>query len=221
MQIHKPIQQLAVPIESVKPYDGNPRRGSVESLVESLRANGQYRPIVVNRYDSQILAGNHTWEAAKQLGWDTIAVTYVDVSEEQARRIVLADNRLSDVAEYNDDSLGQILQSIFEDKGSQGFWGTGYSNDAAQEILHNLSVSHAADFLDDLAAADKDVNNRGKSDSESLKVDSDWVTVSYVLLPEDRDVVFSAVRLARAKVAASSNSEAIVEVCAQYIKEQE
>src|SRR5215210_3441174 len=90
---HPDLQTLAVPLADLRPYDANPRRGDVEAIKASLQAHGQYRPIVVNRPTMQVLAGNHTLEAARELGWVTIAATFVDVDDEQAKRIVLVDNR--------------------------------------------------------------------------------------------------------------------------------
>ena len=68
-----------VSIDSLKEFEGNPRKGNVNALVESLTVNGQYRPIVVQTSTKKILAGNHLWKAAKQLGWKDILVTYVDL----------------------------------------------------------------------------------------------------------------------------------------------
>src|SRR5690348_7019419 len=82
-----------VAVSELKPYPGNPRRGDVNSIRQSLEVNGQYRPIVVNRPTMEVLAGNHTLAAAKGLGWTEIAVTFIDADPERARRIVLADNR--------------------------------------------------------------------------------------------------------------------------------
>jgi ParB-like nuclease family protein len=104
---HPDLQIEAVAVAALRPYPGNPRRGSVEAIKASLRAHGQYRPIVVNRPTMQVLAGNHTLEAAKQLGWKEIAATFVDVDDEQARRIVLVDNRTNDLADYDPQGPGR------------------------------------------------------------------------------------------------------------------
>lgn len=40
---------MLIPVEQLKPYGQNPGRGNVELIADSLRANGQYRPVVVNR----------------------------------------------------------------------------------------------------------------------------------------------------------------------------
>lgn len=106
------VQTEIVEITDLKPYPRNPRRGDVEEIAKSLNINGQYKPIVVNRRDKTILAGNHTWRAARSLGWTHIAVTYVDVDEYGAQKIVLADNRTSDMSSYDDSKLLDLLESL-------------------------------------------------------------------------------------------------------------
>lgn len=106
------VQTEVIEITGLKPYPKNPRRGDVEEIAKSLKTNGQYKPIVVNRRDSTILAGNHTWRAARSLGWTHIAVTYVDVDDYGAQKIVLADNRTSDMSSYDDSKLLDLLESL-------------------------------------------------------------------------------------------------------------
>jgi DNA modification methylase len=110
-----------VDIDTLTPYGKNPRIGNVEAIAESLTTNGQFRALVV-RYDThEILAGNHTWKAAKHLGWERIAITYVrDVTDEEAARIVLADNRYSDMAGYDDAALAELLGTL-PDLGGTGY----------------------------------------------------------------------------------------------------
>jgi hypothetical protein len=108
-------------VKSLKPYRDNPRRGNVAAIMESLLENGQYRPIVVWRKTREILAGNHTWQAACELGWEFVDVVYVDVSEEEAAKIVLADNRTNDLATYDMEALHRVLDGV------QSAVGTGYS----------------------------------------------------------------------------------------------
>ena len=119
-----------VPVTELKGYDKNPRKGNVKAIAESLEINKQYRPIVVQESTKKILAGNHTWLAAKSLGWKEIAVVYVDVNDEEAKRIVLADNRTNDLADYD----GQILAELLRDLGTSD--GTGYSASDMEAILN-------------------------------------------------------------------------------------
>lgn len=104
------IQSLA--ISSLVPYPTNPRRGDVDAIAASLQVHGQYRPIVVQSSSKQVLAGNHTLKAAKKLGWKKIKVVFVDVNDDQARKIVLADNRLTDLAQYNEPLLKSLLEAL-------------------------------------------------------------------------------------------------------------
>ena len=137
------------PIESLVAYPGNPREGDIGAIAVSLQQNGQYRPIVVNRRDMTILAGNHTWKAAKYLGWETISVTYVDVNEEQARKIVLADNRHNDLASYDNDALAQLLQDVVAVGGVEGLLGTGFDGDDLDSLLEEIAGTEIREFLTD------------------------------------------------------------------------
>lgn len=123
---HEDLAEMMVGIDTVKPYPGNPRKGDIGLLSESLKTNGQYRPIVVNRGSGEILAGNHTWLAARKLGWSEIAATYVDVDEATARRIVLVDNRSADNASYDDVALDAMIDTLIRDEGLDGLIGTGF-----------------------------------------------------------------------------------------------
>jgi len=128
-----------VKISTLKPHPSNPRRGSVATIVESLKEHGQYRPIVAQRATGHIIAGNHTWQAAKELGWKDIAVTFVDVDDVEARRILLVDNRSSDLGIYDDEQLYELLKSTTEDYGS--LLGTGYDQPALDDLAAILEES--------------------------------------------------------------------------------
>jgi len=123
-----------VPIAELRPYPGNPRKGDLGAIKESLVENGLYKPVVVNRRTSEILAGNHTVRAAKELGWSEIAVSYVDVDAEQAARIVLVDNRTNDLAGYDDQALADLLAGLPK------LAGTGYDQDDLDQLLAELGA---------------------------------------------------------------------------------
>lgn len=141
-QIAPTLAKLAEPVESLTPSDRNPRRGNVGELKESLKAHGQYRPIVVNRPtperpDGEILRGNHTWRAAKALDWDQVAVIWLEVSDADAHRIIIADNRTSDLATYDQGALLEVLLDLSEHEGLQG---TGYTDKDLESLLADLSA---------------------------------------------------------------------------------
>jgi ParB-like chromosome segregation protein Spo0J len=126
-------QVASVPINSLEAYPTNPRRGDIDAIALSLKAHGQYRPIVVQYGTNYIIAGNHTYKAAKKLGWKKIKITYIEVDETTARRIVLADNRLTDLAGYNEPLLKSLLQALPE------LDGTGFTQSEV-DILDRLTT---------------------------------------------------------------------------------
>lgn len=128
------IEYSRVHVDELQSFDGNPRKGDVAAIAESLRARGQYRPIVVNRgtmtgRDMEVLAGNHTLAAARSLGWEHIDVGVVDVDEQTAKAIVLADNRLADLGEYDSAALAALLSDL------EDVQGTGYTDADIDAIL--------------------------------------------------------------------------------------
>lgn len=127
--IHATLDKLRVPVSGLKHYGKNPRRGDVDAIAASLTHNAQYKPIVVRTGTMEVLAGNHTLKAAKQLGWDEIAATFVDVDDEQAARIVLVDNRTNDIATYDNAELASLLQDLPD------LAGTGFDQAALDDIL--------------------------------------------------------------------------------------
>lgn len=127
------IEDLAVDITELHHYERNPRRGNLGVIIDSLETHGQYKPIVVRTGTGEILAGNHTVMAAKELGWSKIAATLVDVDDDEAARIVLVDNRANDVAGYDDEELLELLKTVQE--GDDGLAGTGFNDEDLAELL--------------------------------------------------------------------------------------
>lgn len=112
-----PLVCEQVPVSELRTYRHNPRQGDVAAIRSSLRVNGQYKPVVANRgthtgRPGEVLAGNHTLMAARDEGWSDISVVWVDVDEDQAARIVLVDNRTSDLAGYDDRLLAELLATL-------------------------------------------------------------------------------------------------------------
>lgn len=132
-QIPATLAGLEVDVEDLVPYRTNPRRGNLQVIAESLRTHGQYRPIVVRKDTNEVLAGNHTLLAARDLGWTRIAATYVDCDDDTAAKIVLVDNRANDLAGYDDRLLAELLREVETD-----LTGTGYEPADLAALLAEL-----------------------------------------------------------------------------------
>jgi hypothetical protein len=170
----KIIESRSVAIDALNPYPGNARRGDVESIRESLRVNGQYRPIVVQASTDHILAGNHTWMAAMEEGWTEIQVTYIECDDTEARRIVLVDNKSNDDAAYNDEALAQLLKELNGD-----YAGTGFESADLDNLLVTLGTDDFEAILGGLAG-DK----------------SEIVTMSFTLHEEQKRSIDEAMSIA-------------------------
>lgn len=135
--------------QSLFPYEPNPRRGDVGAISESLVENGQYKPLTVNvrqKNRPTVLAGNHTLRAILELGWTEVAVSYVSVDEETARRIVIADNRTADRATTDTAELSFLLAELADSE--RGLAGTGFDGDDLDTLLSDLAGHQPSNFPD-------------------------------------------------------------------------
>ena len=110
------IQIVYKGVDEITPYENNPRNNdeAVQYVANSIELAGFINPILVNE-DGVILAGHTRLKAAKMLGMETVPVVYVeDLTEEQQRAFRLADNKVSEIAEWNEDLLGKELASILD-----------------------------------------------------------------------------------------------------------
>jgi ParB/RepB/Spo0J family partition protein len=105
------------PINSLMPYDNNPRRISpvaVQKVLDSIRTVGFKQPIVVDK-NRVIVVGHTRWLAAKQLAMTYVPVVIADdLTDEQVKNYRIADNRTHQETKWNDDLLAQELRELRE-----------------------------------------------------------------------------------------------------------
>lgn len=87
---------------------------NLEVLKNSLKEWGQYKPILVQKSSLYILAGNGTYQAAQALGWEEIDCNLIDVNDEQAKAILIMDNRSSDLSQMDEKAVLDLLQGFDE-----------------------------------------------------------------------------------------------------------
>lgn len=114
------LETREIPLDSLSPFPGNARRGDTERIRESVRANGQYRALVVRMHGGKhtVLAGNHTLAALRAEGYDTARCEIVECDEDTALRINLVDNRAAELGGYDDDALAALLRELDDPLGS-------------------------------------------------------------------------------------------------------
>ena len=101
-----------VKIDDLKPWTDNPRNNqhAIEKVAQSIKRFGFGAPIIARKEDGEVIAGHTRLEAAKQLQLKEIPVRYLDLDPVDAHLLALADNKLGEVAEWDDLKLKDIFE---------------------------------------------------------------------------------------------------------------
>lgn len=137
IRIRDEIAHLATPIDTLTTHPQNVRQGDIGAICQSLETHGQYRPIVVQTSTGRVLAGNHTLQAVRSLGWSEIAITHVDCDDDTALRILVSDNRASDLATYDQGALTELLQELSQT--DLGLSGTLFDGDSLDDLIKDIT----------------------------------------------------------------------------------
>ena len=139
MNVVEQTFDAAIPVDQIQQHPANPRRGDDEAVGESIARNGFFGAILVQRSSGNVIAGNTRYRVMTEEGHDTIPGFWVDCDDETATRILLADNRTSDLAFYDDTALFGLLKSLTE---SEGLTGTGYDRSAYELLLQSVEADN-------------------------------------------------------------------------------
>ena len=103
-------------LSEIKPYKKNAKKHDetqVKNVMQSIKEFGVVQPIVVDR-NNTIIIGHCRYEAMKRLGYDELQedwVKVVDLSEEEAEKLRLLDNKLNE-SEWDLELLKDLVPSI-------------------------------------------------------------------------------------------------------------
>ena len=108
---HQEVAAVWAPTASLKRWDKNPRKNdpAVAAVVKSIKRFGFGAPIIARKADGEIIAGHGRMEAAKRLGMPKVPVRFLDLDPAEAHLLALADNKLTEVGEWDDAMLREIL----------------------------------------------------------------------------------------------------------------
>lgn len=108
------MQIIYKKIDEVIPYENNPRKNdeAVDYVAKSIKEFGFKVPIIVDK-NNVIVTGHTRLKAAKQLGLKEVpTITADDLTEEQIKAFRLADNKVSEFANWDFDLLNFELDDI-------------------------------------------------------------------------------------------------------------
>jgi len=110
------IKVVNVPVSEIVPYENNPRvnEGAVEQLARIIEQFGFRNPAVLNK-DKVIIEGHTRLLAVKKLGWETMpCIIATDLTPEQEQALRIADNKIAEIAEWDEDKLKVELSALQE-----------------------------------------------------------------------------------------------------------
>ena len=106
------IQNIS--LSDIHPYARNPRKNdeAVRNVAASIREFGFLVPLVIDR-NHEIVAGHTRYKAAKSLGVKEVPCVIADeLTEDQIKAFRLADNKVSEAAQWDMDLLPLELVDI-------------------------------------------------------------------------------------------------------------
>lgn len=111
-------------IDSIRPYPRNPRRNdqAVDRVAQSIKEFGFNQPIVVDS-EGVIVVGHTRFKAAQKLKLTQVPVLVATASNEKLQAYRIADNKLNELAEWDDDLLLKELQEIVANLGDADLTG--------------------------------------------------------------------------------------------------
>lgn len=127
-----------VPIAHLKGWKDNPRKNdqAVQPLMDSIKRFGFAAPVVARKADKMIIAGHTRVKAALELRLTDIPVRYLDISEEDAKLLALADNKLGEIAKWDEAKLSAVLREL--DEAGADLEGLGWIHDEVDELIEDM-----------------------------------------------------------------------------------
>ena len=108
---------IDLPLEDIHPYERNPRRnaGAVDALANAIRRFGYRNYILVDEAHT-IICGHTRLLALKKLGYRSALCHVAEgMTPEEARAYRLADNKVAELAEWDDAMLAEELGALEAD----------------------------------------------------------------------------------------------------------
>lgn len=110
-------------VSELKAYDNNPRDNdkAVDAVAASIREFGFKVPLVITE-DNVIVTGHTRLKASKKLGLETVpCIIASDLTEDQIKAFRIADNKTSELSDWDENLLSEELANIDLDMSQFGF----------------------------------------------------------------------------------------------------
>lgn len=119
------------------PWENNPRDNdaAVSNLKKAIELFGFTSPIIVRKQTNQVIAGHTRLKAALSLDLKVVPVRFLEISESQARQLAIADNKIGEIATWNDDELSNQLELIMSEMEDYDFNDIGFTDEEIDMLV--------------------------------------------------------------------------------------
>lgn len=151
------------------PWEKNPRINdeAAKDVAKSIKRLGFGAPIVARKADNMVIAGHTRLKAAEMLKLDRVPVRFVDLDPVDARLMAIADNKLSEKADWDIPQLGDVLSEFsFDDAEIAGF-----GKDELDKIAGTIDDDPDAGVGDDLSLTCQILISCSDEDEQSQLLD--------------------------------------------------
>jgi DNA modification methylase len=140
MSATEPLVIEQVAIDLLKPDPANARnisRSELDALTRSIREFGFVEPLLARRLDAVVIGGHQRLRAARRLGLKVVPVIWLDLSQEEARLLGLALNRIG--GEFDEPLLARLLADL-KDVPGVDLTRSGFGEDEIEDLLRGPEV---------------------------------------------------------------------------------
>lgn len=160
-------------ISELVPYENNPRKNdkAVDYVAKSIKEFGFRNPIIIDK-NNVIVCGHTRYLACKKLGIDEVpCILADDLTDEQIKAFRLADNKVSEYAEWDinmlDGELGEIVDIDMSEFGFEipdidaSDFGTDFDlPDGEKSDLEQITFTLSSEQAEFIREALKDVQDK-------------------------------------------------------------
>jgi 16S rRNA G966 N2-methylase RsmD len=147
------------PTDSLTPRRRNPRTHSakqIRQIADSIQTFGFTNPLLIDATGT-VIAGHGRLRAAKQLGMATVPTIRLDhLSKEEVRALVIADNKLAELAGWDQDLLALELQGLAELELDFDLEVIGFETTEIDLLIGEAAKGDEPDPADEILAIDRE-----------------------------------------------------------------
>ena len=163
------------PIEDLKEWENNPRHNdyAVAEVAKSIKRFGFASPIIARKEDNMVIAGHTRLAAARSLGLDTVPVRFVDLDPTEAQLLALADNKIGELADWDQDLLSEVLTDLKDEDLS----GIGFSDDELDNLIQEAHFEPLDNVIEENLenkSQELDVSEFDNFDSKCPRCGFEW-----------------------------------------------